>query len=83
LLFGTWADGGPGERLGGQAPGAAEVSQQLVKAWSAFMRGASPGWEVVGAADVDRIGVFGGRNPFEVEVDLTRAQRAQSVLDRV
>lgn len=44
LLFGTWQDGGPGERLGGQAPGAGAVSRELVSAWSRFVHGESPGW---------------------------------------
>jgi para-nitrobenzyl esterase len=44
LLFGTWRDGGPGERLGGQAPGAGAVSGELVTAWSRFVHGEDPGW---------------------------------------
>jgi len=44
LVFGTWQDGGPGERLGGQAPGAAEVSAELVLAWGRFVHGQAPGW---------------------------------------
>jgi para-nitrobenzyl esterase len=44
LLFGTWRDGGPGERLGGQAPGAGAVSAELVTAWSRFIHGEDPGW---------------------------------------
>ena len=47
LLFGTWRDGGPGERLGGQAPGAGAVSAQLVTAWSRFVHGEDPGWPSV------------------------------------
>jgi para-nitrobenzyl esterase len=39
LLFGTWNDGGPGERLGGQAPGAAAVAEQLVGGWARFLHG--------------------------------------------
>ena len=39
LLFGTWADGGPGERLGGQAPGAAAVAEGLVDRWAKFVYG--------------------------------------------
>jgi para-nitrobenzyl esterase len=39
LLFGTWADGGPGERLGGQAPGAAAVAEGLVDRWAKFVHG--------------------------------------------
>jgi para-nitrobenzyl esterase len=47
LLFGSWRDGGPGERLGGQAPGAGAVSGELVTAWSRFVRGEGPGWAPV------------------------------------
>jgi para-nitrobenzyl esterase len=39
LLFGTWNDGGPGERLGGQAPGAAAVAEELVGRWARFLHG--------------------------------------------
>ena len=34
LLFGSWRDGGPGERLGGQSPGAGAVAAELVSAWA-------------------------------------------------
>jgi para-nitrobenzyl esterase len=44
LLFGTWQDGGPGERLGGQAPDADAVSAELTAAWGRFVHGESPGW---------------------------------------
>ena len=44
LLFGTWRDGGPGERLGGQARGAGEVAGEMIAAWSRFMHGGGPGW---------------------------------------
>jgi len=44
LLFGTWQDGGPGERLGGQAPGAEVVSEEITSAWGRFVHGESPGW---------------------------------------
>ena len=44
LLFETWRDGGPGERLGGQAPGAGVVSAELTAAWGRFVHGESPGW---------------------------------------
>jgi para-nitrobenzyl esterase len=47
LLFGTWQDGGAGERLAGQAPGAAAVSGELVTAWSRFAHGEAPGWPPV------------------------------------
>jgi para-nitrobenzyl esterase len=39
LLFGTWNDGGPGERLGGQAPGAETVADDLVGRWARFLHG--------------------------------------------
>jgi para-nitrobenzyl esterase len=39
LLFGTWDDGGPGERLGGQAPGAEAVAEGLVGRWARFVHG--------------------------------------------
>ncbi|MGA9856530.1 MAG: carboxylesterase family protein [Solirubrobacteraceae bacterium] len=44
LLFGTWADGGAGERLAGQADGAEAVAAQLVAAWGAFLHAGDPGW---------------------------------------
>ena len=47
LLFGTWRDGGPGERLGGQAPGAGAVAGELITAWSRFVHGEGPGWPPV------------------------------------
>jgi para-nitrobenzyl esterase len=47
LLFGTWRDRGPGERLGGQAPGAGVVSAELVTAWTRFVHGDDPGWAAV------------------------------------
>ena len=53
LLFGTWNDGGPGERLGGQAAGAERVAGALVRAWAAFAHSGSPGWE-------GSLEVFGG-----------------------
>lgn len=60
LLFGTWRDGGPGERLGGQAPGAGEVSAELVTAWSRFVHGQDPGWPAVAAdQSTSEIRVFG------------------------
>jgi len=55
LLFGTWQDGGPGERLGGQWPGAEEVSDELVSAWARFIHGQSPGW----APSAQAVHVFG------------------------
>ncbi|HUJ33887.1 MAG TPA: carboxylesterase family protein [Solirubrobacteraceae bacterium] len=60
LLFGTWHDGGAGERLAGQAPGAAEVSVELVTAWGRFARGEAPGWSPVAAGEsTPDIRVFG------------------------
>ena len=47
LLFGTWRDGGPGERLAGQAGGAGEVAGEIIAAWSRFMHGGGPGWAPV------------------------------------
>ena len=52
LVFGTWQDGGPGERLGGQAPGAAAVSADLVSAWGRFVHGEAPGWPAVAPGGV-------------------------------
>jgi para-nitrobenzyl esterase len=68
LLFGTWRDGGPGERLGGQAPGAAAVSAELVAAWTRFIRGEGPGWRPVAPdADVPEIRVFGSPSGSRLE----------------
>ena len=50
LLFGTWRDGGPGERLGGQAASADAVAGELVGAWGRFLRGETPGWPAVAPA---------------------------------
>ena len=61
LLFGTWTNGGAGQRLAGQAPGADEVSRAIVTAWSAFIHGGAPGWS---GQDV---GVFGGAAAFGIE----------------
>jgi para-nitrobenzyl esterase len=44
LLFGTWADGGAGERLGGKAPAAEEVARALRGSWARFIHGSDPGW---------------------------------------
>jgi para-nitrobenzyl esterase len=68
LLFGTWADGDAGARLGGQAAGAAEVAGPLVATWSAFIRGRGPQWRPVdAAAGPTELGVFGGEAPFAVQ----------------
>lgn len=71
LLFGTWADGGAGERLGGHAdrshpPG--QVADALVKAWGSFLHGSGPGWlPSGGGGEPPQLGVFGGRRPHRVE----------------
>jgi carboxylesterase type B len=39
LVFGTWSDGGPGERLGGQARGAPAVAKRLSRHWGKFVHG--------------------------------------------
>jgi hypothetical protein len=51
LIFGTWNDGGPGERLGGQAASAGvpaeatdAVAAELVEAWGRFIHDGDPGW---------------------------------------
>ncbi len=60
LLFGSWRDGGPGERLGGQSPGAVAVASELVGAWAAFIDRGDPGWRQVGSGSGDEAGhVFG------------------------
>jgi para-nitrobenzyl esterase len=59
LLFGTWDDGGPGERLGGQAGGAAAVSRALTATWRSFIHGEDPGWAAL-RGDRGSVGVFGG-----------------------
>ncbi|MGB8880153.1 MAG: hypothetical protein WCD11_27840, partial [Solirubrobacteraceae bacterium] len=68
LLFGTWSDGGPGERLGGQGTGTAAVAQELVRAWGSFLHGHGPGWRPIAANDATvEAGVFGGRRAHHVE----------------
>jgi para-nitrobenzyl esterase len=69
LLFGTWHDGGPGQRLGGRATGAAAVSDALVAAWTSFLHGRGPGWPPVdGSAPAQpAVGVFGGRRAHYVQ----------------
>jgi carboxylesterase type B len=59
LLFGTWSDGGAGERLGGRTPGAAEVANEVVAAWGCFLHGDTPGWAAIGEGD-PVVRVFGG-----------------------
>jgi para-nitrobenzyl esterase len=68
LLFGTWSDGGPGERLGGHGTGAAEVADAIVAAWGSFLHGQGPSWHPIGAtASFAEVGVFGGRRAHDVE----------------
>ncbi len=68
LLFGTWDDGGPGQRLGGHGLGTEEVAREIVTAWARFVHGDDPGWPAIGAGTADReVGVFGGERPFSVE----------------
>lgn len=68
LLFGTWGDGGAGERLGGHATGAGPVAAAVVKAWGSFLHGNGPGWlPLAGGGGPPEIGVFGGRGPHHVE----------------
>jgi para-nitrobenzyl esterase len=61
LLFGTWQDGGPGQRLAGQAAGAGPVAAQLMSAWGRFIHGDDPGWAPV-TAGPDALAVFGERS---------------------
>jgi len=68
LLFGTWRDGGAGERLGGQATGADEVARRLVGSWRGFLHGDGPGWASLTTGH-DDVGVFGGDSPLHIEHD--------------
>lgn len=73
LLFGSWRDGGPGERLGGHSlpDGLArteEVSAAIRSSWLAFIRGEPPGWDPLPAGDAPgELGVFGGPSAFTRE----------------
>jgi para-nitrobenzyl esterase len=68
LLFRTWDDGGPGERLGGQGVGTAGVARELVRAWARFVHGDRPGWEaVVPGGATTEVAVFGGAQPLSIE----------------
>ena len=58
LLFGTWRDGGPGARLGGQARGTDEVAGEMIAAWSRFMHGGGPGWAPASGSAPDDVRVF-------------------------
>ena len=51
LVFSTFRDGGPGERLGGQAPGAEAVGAALRAAWARFVHDGDPGWGALGGAE--------------------------------
>jgi para-nitrobenzyl esterase len=62
LLFGTFADGGAGQRLGGADPDAATVAPLLQQAWARFLHGEDPGWQPVTADGGGQVGVFGGRS---------------------
>jgi para-nitrobenzyl esterase len=67
LLFGTWRDGGAGERLGGQAPGTAEVAREVASAWAGFVHDGTPGWGPVHGDDApSEMGIFGGVAPLSV-----------------
>ena len=59
LLFGTWRDGGPGERLGGQAVDAEAVSAELVGAWAGFIHRGEPGWHPLDPGGDGEPRVFG------------------------
>ncbi len=73
LLFGTWRDGGPGERLGGQAPGADAVSAELVAAWTRFVHWAGPGWSQVSPdAATPEVRVFGSPSASRLEATQAR-----------
>lgn len=68
LLFGTWRDGGAGERLGGHASGAGPVADAMVAGWRSFLHGQGPGWlPLVAGGGSSDLGVFGGRRPLHVE----------------
>jgi para-nitrobenzyl esterase len=71
LLFGTWRDGGAGERLGGHVDGShppGPVADAVVNAWGTFLHGKGPGWlPLVGGGGQSELGVFGGLRPHHVE----------------
>lgn len=74
LLFSTWRDGGPGERLGGQqvspdlAP-TAEVAAALQRAWVAFIHGDELPWRPLAPGESTEVATFGGRAPFAVDTE--------------
>jgi para-nitrobenzyl esterase len=59
LLFGTYADGGAGQRMAGDTPAAAEASAAFRAAAGAFLRGESPGWPPLAADGSGEMRVFG------------------------
>jgi para-nitrobenzyl esterase len=59
LFFGTWDDGGPGQRLAGQAAGADAVAAELRTDWARFVNGGDPGWEPLTDRQPENIKVFG------------------------
>jgi para-nitrobenzyl esterase len=65
LLFGTWDDAGPGQRLGGAAPGATYVSAAISTAWARFIHGEDPGWRPLG--EDAQLAVFGGARPLTID----------------
>jgi para-nitrobenzyl esterase len=60
LLFGTYGDGGPGERMAGNTPRAEEVSKSFMNAVAAFVGDGSPGWDALDADGSGALAVFGG-----------------------
>lgn len=69
VLFRSWADGGPGERLGGRGPAPAPVADALGRSWARFLHGHDPGWAArTGGRDSAAVsGVFGGEAAFTVQ----------------
>jgi len=65
LVFGTWRDNGPGERLGGQDDRARDVAPKVAGTWGRFLHGEAPEWAPFGAGS-DEVGVFGGGAPLHV-----------------
>jgi para-nitrobenzyl esterase len=59
LFFGTWGDGGPGQRLAGQAPGSGAVAEQLRTDWACFIHDGDPGWAPLTDQQPENIKVFG------------------------
>ena len=65
LVFGTWRDNGPGERLGGQDDRGGDVAHEVAGTWGRFLHGQAPEWASFGAAS-DEVGVFGGAASLHV-----------------